>query len=36
MDRLQKVKSELLTEKNNFYEQIVAGYVNQNKMYLIE
>jgi CHAD domain-containing protein len=36
MDRLQKVKSEILTEKNNLYEQIVAGYANQNKMYLIE
>lgn len=36
LDRLQKIKSELLVEKNNLYEQVIAAYANQNKMYLIE
>lgn len=36
MERLQKIKSELLVEKNNLYEQVIAAYANQNKMYLIE
>lgn len=36
MERLQKIKSELLSEKNNLYEQVIAAYANQNKMYLIE